>query len=368
MKLNKFLQKIFKKFFQTLFKLNNGNLEINKNLDDLKILVHKINSLEIDKKIYNIKKKIYEIDDARIYTDLVENVAIIKNKNLIKEISFQQIDGELKEAKYNKVLSEGTPRFLKKIDGSVISLVQGVSGTNYFHFLFDIITRLKLFSQIIDLEKVDYFYIQGSEKWQINLLKEFKIPKSKIIDCNEYRHIKANKIFAVDHPWYDSGYFQYEIKNMPEWIIYFLRTKFINSNKKIECSKKIFIDRSDSNFDHCKLTNNNEIKNFLVAKGFQSFQISKLDFFEQIYLFQNAEIIVSPHGAALSNIIFSNSNLTLIELIPNLHPSRKCERISKILGFNYLRVELETKIPKTNEIGDMEISENSLEKILNNEL
>ena len=57
MKLNKFLQKIFKKFFQTLFKLNNGNLEIDKNLDDLKILVHKINSLEIDKKIYNIKKK-----------------------------------------------------------------------------------------------------------------------------------------------------------------------------------------------------------------------------------------------------------------------------------------------------------------------
>ena len=42
MKLNKFLQKIFKRFFQTLFKLNNGNLEINKNLDDLKILVHKI--------------------------------------------------------------------------------------------------------------------------------------------------------------------------------------------------------------------------------------------------------------------------------------------------------------------------------------
>ena len=80
-----------------------------------------------------------------------------------------------------------------------------------------------------------------------------------------------------------------------------------------------------------------------------------MDFFEQVYLFKNAEIIISPHGAAFQ-IIFSNSNLRLIEIIPKLHPSRKCERISKILGFNYLRVELENKISKSDQIGDMEIS------------
>ena len=368
MKLNKFLQKIFKKFFQNLFKMLNGNIKLNNNIDNLKILVHEINSLEIDEKIYNVKKKIYEIDDARIYTDLVENVSIIKNKELVQEISFQQIDGELKDANYNKVLLEGTPRLIKKINGSVISLAQGVSGTNYFHFLFDIITRLKLFSKIINLEKVDYFYVQGNAEWQINLLKEFGIPEKKIIDCNEYRHIKANKIFAVEHPWYETGYFQYEIENIPEWIIYFLRKKFINLSKKIECSKKIFIDRSDSKFNHCKLINNEEIKNFLIQKGFQSFEISKLDFFEQVYLFKNAEVIVSPHGAALSNIVFSNSKLNLIELIPKSHPSKKCKRISNILGFKYLRVELENKISKFNQIGDMEISKINLEKILKNEL
>ncbi len=368
MKLNKFLQRIFKKFFQNLFRVLNGKIILYDKKDNLEIHSHEINSLEIEKTTFNIKKKIYEINNARIYTDLVENVAIIKDNKLIGDISFQQIDGELKDAKYNKVLSEGTPRFVKKIDGSVVSLIQGVSGTNYFHFLFDIISRLKLFSQIINFTEVDYFYIQGREKWQINLLREFDIPETKILDCNEYRHIAASKILAVDHPWYELGYFQHEIKNMPEWVIYFLRTKFINLGKKIECKKKIFIDRSDSKFSHCKLTNNDEIKNFLFQKGFQSFEISKLNFFEQVFLFKNAEVIISPHGAALSNIIFSNSNLSLIELIPKSHPSKKCERISKILGFNYLRVELENKFSKSNEIGDMQISKNKLEKILNNEL
>ncbi len=368
MKLNKLLQKIFKNFFQSLFKILNGKIELNDNTDNQNILAHEINSLQIDKKIYNLKKKIYEIDDARIYTDLVENVAIIKDNKLIREISFQQIDGEFKNAKFNKVLLEGTPRLIKKIDGSIVNLAQGVSGINYFHFLFDIITRLKLISQIIDLEKVDYFYIQGNEKWQINLLKNFNIPESKLIDCNKYRHIKARKIYAVDHPWYESGYFQYEIKNIPEWIIYYLRKKFINLSKEIECSKKIFIDRSDSKFNHCKLINNEEIKNFLIKNGFQSLQISKLDFFEQVYIFKNAEVIISPHGAALSNIVFSNPNLRLIELIPKSHPSRKCERISKILGFNYLRIELDNRISKSEQIGDMELNKNILEKILDNEL
>ena len=58
MKLNKFLQKIFKKFFQNLFKMLNGNIKLNNNIDNLKILVHEINSLEIDEKIYNVKKNL----------------------------------------------------------------------------------------------------------------------------------------------------------------------------------------------------------------------------------------------------------------------------------------------------------------------
>ena len=58
MKLNKLLQKIFKNFFQYLFKVFNGKIELNDNTDNQNILVHEINSLQIDKKIYNLKKNL----------------------------------------------------------------------------------------------------------------------------------------------------------------------------------------------------------------------------------------------------------------------------------------------------------------------
>jgi len=47
MKLNKFLQKIFKKFFQTLFRFFNGKIILNKNLDDLNLSV--VNCKEFSK-------------------------------------------------------------------------------------------------------------------------------------------------------------------------------------------------------------------------------------------------------------------------------------------------------------------------------
>ena len=104
---------------------------------------------------------------------------------------------------------------------------------------------------------------------------------------------------------------------------------------------------------------------YLSKNDFKSYQISKLDFFEQIYLFKNAKIIIGPHGAAFTNIIFSNPGLKIVELIPRTHSSIKCEKFSNLLNFNYTRVNLDLiEDLDKNEIGDMKISILNLEEIL----
>lgn len=364
MKIKKILQKIFKKFFQFIFHVVYGRIKLLSYGSEQIFNRFHINKISVDNKKFNLNNSIYEINNGRIFTDLVEHVAIIKNNIILPEISYQQVNSEIKDVSHNRVISLGTNRIQKKVKGSIFSLAQGTSGNNYFHFLFDIIPKLRIFEEKYSLNTVDYFYVPGIDNWQKKILSLFDIPEKKLIDSQRYRHIKAEKIIAIDHPWYKKGYVQEEINNLPEWIVFFLREKFLRCSKKFEVSNKIFIDRSDSTFNHCKLINNQEVIEYLKTRGFQSLQVSKLDFFEQIYLFNNADMIIGPHGAALSNIVFSKPGLKLVELIPKNHPSVKCKKISKILNFNYTRIKLEKIQDNKFKKGDMKIEEHQLESII----
>ena len=115
---------------------------------------------------------------------------------------------------------------------------------------------------------------------------------------------------------------------MPAWIIDHLKKKFLKYKKSTNNFKKVFIDRSDSKLKHCKLINNNEIKRFLKSKGFKIITLSNLNFKNQISIFNNAEIIVGPHGAGFANLVFCKKNTKVIELRPKNHPNRVYERVS----------------------------------------
>ena len=45
---------------------------------------------------------------------------------------------------YNSTLSSGTNKFKNKYKGTVFSAVQGSSGNNYWHWLFDILPKIEI--------------------------------------------------------------------------------------------------------------------------------------------------------------------------------------------------------------------------------
>ena len=323
-----------KTIIRGLFKLIYGRVNFDNNINYSTI------ASEIDKYDNETKSDqkyfLYSSDNCRIYTDLNENVAVIKDRIILDGHSYQQVNGKLESLKQNSVLKNGTPYFKKKINGTILNLLQGSSGENYFHFMFDILPKLWLVESKIKFEDIDYFLLNKRIDWQIKILKIIGINSNKILSAKQNRHIEATKIISVTHPWYLEGYIQEQVSNIPSWIIYELRAHFLNKyiSKK---NLKIFIDRSDSKFKHCKIMNSNELISFLKKRNFQIVKPENLSLNEQIDIFNNAKIIAGGHGAALTNIIFCEKKTNIIEFIPSNHPSRKCERISKILNLNYFR-------------------------------
>tara|TARA_B100000963_G_C22628533_1_gene673668 strand:+ start:1303 stop:2373 length:1071 start_codon:yes stop_codon:yes gene_type:complete len=316
-----------------------------------------------NKKFGNKKYQIFEVNNARIFTNCVENLSIIKNDQLIPQGSFQQINSRLVKPSLNETLRSGTPKILKKINGTVLVLEQGASGfNNYSHWFMDILPKIELASSIMNLKKFNYFYFSKLNNFQKDTLKLLKI-NNKIIDSGKYRHIKANKVIFLTHPYYTKGTFPSAQNNLPKWIIHNARNKFlkfkINKNKKY---KKIFIDRSDSTKKHCKLINNGQVKNYLSKKGFKILRMSDFSFREQITFFYNAKIIVAPHGAGLTNLIFGKKNSKVIEIKPNGVKNTVLERISSINNINHKVIKL--KNVKNNINGDMFLKIEKLKKIL----
>ncbi len=325
----------YKKIVSKTFENIHGKIFLKKNVSNL-VDIFRVND-PFFRTYQNKKYHIYKVTNGRIFTDNNENVAVIKNNTLISRISFQQINGKLMNAKYNSVLKKGTPSFLKKFSGTVVNLAQGGSGNNYFHFFFDIIPKIYLIQKNIK-SKIDFYYVSKPEKWQIKIYKILGITEKKLINSLKYKHIFADKILSIDHPWYHKGNFQDQVKKVPKWVVFVNRKIFLKSAKKFKSSKKIFLDRSKSKFNHCQIFNQKTIDNWIQRNYIKIYKPEKIPLENQIYLFKNASIILGAHGAAFTNIIFCKPGTKIIEIIPSDHPSRKCERISKILKFKYFRI------------------------------
>ena len=355
------IKNIYKNLIKFIFLKINGKILLpNKKVKNLKVSeINFINRANIKK----YKYKLYEIINGKVFTNYVENVSVISDNFLIKNASFQQINGFLKNSE-NEVLKSGIPKFLKKVNGSVVVLTQGASGHhNYAHWLLDIVPKIKLISNLHSLNKIDYFYFTRLNSFQRQTLKLLGVESNKFIDSNHKRYLMADKLIAISHPYYFNKSFFISQSKIPTWIIRYLRKEFLkkvnNQKKKI---KKIYIDRSDSKNTHCKLINNEEIKKFLIKNNYKCIKLSELTFAEQVSVFKNCDNIIAPHGAGLTNIAFCAKDTKIVEIIPKNNSNKLFKRISRINNLNYKSIYL--KNIKGNLNGDIYLDLEILKKFI----
>lgn len=82
-----------------------------------------------------------------------------------------------------------------------------------------------------------------------------------------------------------------------------------------------------------RVINEDELNQSLAKRGFLPYILEDLDFPTQVKLFAQAKIIVGPHGAGFSNMIFSQNPIILEVLGPT--PNYFFYTLSKGLGFKH---------------------------------
>lgn len=238
-----------------------------------------ISNARVSKYVYDLDKKTFVYDN---WTPVIPYTTLISLSQFLKQ-----------KFKYTHLQKNSVKLFL-------------TNSPNYYHFVID---------QVIPLFNSAQNILKRNQKITIissgNLKKKFQRDLLNISLSNfELIELNTNSTTVIKNliiPSRIRDKFNYNITAIENF------TRFVTREKKNQTKLKLYITRNEAKTR--RVVNEKQLFEKLKLYGFQILNLSILKIEEQINAFANAEIIISPHGAGNTNIIFSK-NAHLIELLP----------------------------------------------------
>jgi capsular polysaccharide biosynthesis protein len=250
-----------------------------------------------------------------IYYDVLNKVSInyelfVKYHFKILPISFGH---PWQNQKYNKptyLLKNATKNLLrkrKKVDKLVWILDQFSTG-GYYHWLTEILPRLWITNEVqripadIPLYFPEYFF----NKWNFGhqLLEPFK---RDYFTFKPHMLLKVNELHFISQPGGPIA-FQPEPLDGSSKIL----TDFYYKSRYKHSFEKIYISRNKGN--KRLLLDEEHIIPILKNKNFKIVYTEDLSVEDQINLFSRCKVLVSIHGAGLTNMIFMETGSKILEI------------------------------------------------------
>jgi capsular polysaccharide biosynthesis protein len=188
---------------------------------------------------------------------------------------------------------EGRPHLVRlppttHVSGSVLSLATNYSG-NYYHWMFNVLPRLHIASHL----DIDATYVDQSQSFQRESLELLGIQNI----LPPHPAVSADHLYVPSFPLLGA---------VPSWAIDWLRSLWPPSPT---LGRRLYISRADAPRRH--LLNEEQLARRL---NLEVVTLTGLTIAEQARLFSEANLIVAPHGAALTNLIFCHPGTEVVEL------------------------------------------------------
>lgn len=227
--------------------------------------------------------------------------------------------------------------------------------TGYHHWLTESLRRLLY----IDPSKYNLIIPEDYPKFAFDSLDAFSF--KTIIKLPKRTGAKVKEL--VIPPNYKSGYFkQQQLLDLRNILFEHYKVSIKRPKKRIYISRKSATRR--------KVENELELIDLLKDNGFLILELEDFYFSEQVKLFSDCEILISIHGAGLTNCIFMQENTYLLEFYKQGTFINYCfERMANELNINYDRQlciggkNIETHVDKTDLIVDINLVAEYLKRI-----
>ncbi len=194
----------------------------------------------------------------------------------------------------------------RRIRGATIALRSPAN--NYYHTLIDNLPRLFwLHQKALSGIPVKVLVPGPYRPWEAFFLPRV-LPQTA-----EVLRVEPNYLWASDEPIFGSYLSRAMSGHLPRRYLDFFLPRVLPERPR-QRRHRIYITRRDAPGGR-RVLNEPDVVQLLERYGFIPYALETLDLPAQIELFYDAEAVVGPHGAGLTNILFSES-VGVIELHP----------------------------------------------------
>lgn len=287
----------------------------------------------------------WQLANVQLHTS--NGVIIIDDKKLLLESMLKPIEAQ-EAAYYRHYIPKHSVRL--QVPCTTIS---ATFGHNYGHWFTDSLARLYIISQL--QQETPLTLLVPDNLWPFQL-RSLELCQPDNV-CVEY--VAANSWVHVNRLLLPSFIRNRTNGYLPVEILSFLRERILCgiSNPDNLSRKRIYLSRSG--IPRRQVSNEADVMACLSAYGFERYIPQDLSFDEQVNLFRQAEIVVSPYGSALTSTLFSDP-IPVIEFKAMPPDDLFFWRLSQALGHQHHFVPATQR----NRLSDMTVDVRALEQQL----
>lgn len=265
------------------------------------------NYQEKDEALFETKKKIivpemilYKVKNARIDEDGSVSVGFNLHKESLR-LPEEMLHHYSAFKKLKRRITYKTKSLNTNETKKPIVVLSDYWSKEYYHFLIEALSRLVLYQESLkDFTVVTSYRLKTPMHQRVFELFGIK----DIVYLNRKEFLKVDECYFATFPGPPDIHRPELIKAIHQQL-----TRDLEANKP---QRKIYLCRDKAT--KRKIINNEEVKEILKKFGFETVYAEDLSFDEQRKLFFETKILVTPHGAGLTNILFMQPGAKVLEL------------------------------------------------------
>jgi capsular polysaccharide biosynthesis protein len=287
---------------------------------------------------------IYQADDVSVLVRDEQLVAVADKKDILLTL----VDGKshlitniMAEMSYTSILYWLSRVGMSQEDAIIDRCVLFFPTENYGHFMLDYLPLLRDIenSDTVDIDEIAFLTQSDHPRWAQSILEEMGYGNLNCIEWDpEWSLIHVEELIVSSHRSRHRDQLEYSRPSDLEWV----RNKIQPSIETVDDTaypSRIWISRE--NQDHWRVRNEEEVLATLGQYGFEKYKPEQMSINEQVQLWSQAEMVVSPVGAAATNMIFAE-DVTLVELHPkSTHTEEWNFTLANQLDITYRYLECE---------------------------